>query len=184
MPEYVGALDLGTTSNRFIIFDHQGQMVALDQKEHEQIFPQPGWVEHDPMEIWNNAVTVMRNAVKKSGTAGSDIQAVGITNQRETTIVWNRKTGEPLYNAIVWQCTRTDGICRELIDAGGQDRFRGKPACPWPLISRGPKSDGSWITCRGPGRLPRRATPVSAPWKAGWSGGSPADRTVEPMSPT
>jgi glycerol kinase len=149
MPEYVGALDLGTTSNRFIIFDHQGQMVALDQKEHEQIFPQPGWVEHDPMEIWNNAVTVMRNAVKKSGTAGSDIQAVGITNQRETTIVWNRKTGEPLYNAIVWQCTRTDGICRELIDAGGQDRFRGKTGLPVATYFSGPKI--RWILDNVPG---------------------------------
>jgi glycerol kinase len=112
MPETIGALDLGTTSNRFILFDHQGQMVAMDQKEHEQIFPRPGWVEHNPMEIWKNALAVMRNARKKSGAAGGDIKAIGITNQRETTVVWDRKTGDPLYNAIVWQCTRTDNLQR------------------------------------------------------------------------
>jgi len=143
MAQYIGALDLGTTSNRFIIFDHQGQIVGLDQKEHAQIFPKPGWVEHDPMEIWKNSISVMRNALKKSGVAGSDIHAVGITNQRETTIVWNRKTGEPLYNAIVWQCTRTDEICNQLMEAGGQDRFRAKTGLPVATYFSGPKI--KWI---------------------------------------
>ena len=149
MPEIIGALDLGTTSNRFILFDHNGAMVAMDQKEHEQIFPKPGWVEHDPMEIWNNAVTVMRNTVKKSGAAGSDIKAIGITNQRETAIVWNRKTGEPLYNAIVWQCTRTDEICKALISDGGQDRFREKTGLPVATYFSGPKI--KWILDHVPG---------------------------------
>ncbi len=143
MSQYIGALDLGTTSNRFIIFDHRGQIVGMDQKEHEQIFPKPGWVEHDPMEIWRNAVAVMRNALKKSGVAGADIQAVGITNQRETAIVWDRKTGRPLYNAIVWQCTRTDGICRELMRDGGQDRFRAATGLPIATYFSGPKI--KWI---------------------------------------
>jgi len=143
MPEFIGALDLGTTSNRFILFDHQGQIVAMDQKEHEQIFPRPGWVEHDPMEIWRNAVTVMRNALQKSGAAGSDIKAIGITNQRETTIVWDRKTGEPFCNAIVWQCTRTDQICKDLMGEGGQDRFRETTGLPIATYFSGPKI--KWI---------------------------------------
>jgi len=143
MAQYIGALDLGTTSNRFIIFDHQGQIVGLDQKEHAQIFPKPGWVEHDPMEIWKNSISVMRNALQKSGVAGSDIHAIGITNQRETTIVWDRKTGEPLYNAIVWQCTRTDEICNQLMKAGGQDRFRAKTGLPVATYFSGPKI--KWI---------------------------------------
>lgn len=143
MSQYIGALDLGTTSNRFIIFDHRGQIVGMDQKEHEQIFPRPGWVEHDPMEIWRNAVAVMRNALKKSGVAGADIQAVGITNQRETAVVWDRKTGQPLYNAIVWQCTRTDEICKELMQDGGQDRFRAATGLPIATYFSGPKI--KWI---------------------------------------
>lgn len=143
MSQYIGALDLGTTSNRFIIFDHRGQIVGMDQKEHEQIFPRPGWVEHDPMEIWRNAAAVMRNALKKSGVAGADIQAVGITNQRETAVVWDRKTGHPLYNAIVWQCTRTDEICKELMQDGGQDRFRAATGLPIATYFSGPKI--KWI---------------------------------------
>ncbi len=152
MPEFIGALDLGTTSNRFILFDHQGQVVALDQKEHEQIFPRPGWVEHDPMEIWQNAATVMRNALKKSGAAGSDIRAIGITNQRETTIVWNRKTGAPLCNAIVWQCTRTDEICKTLMCEGGQNRFRDKTGLPVATYFSGPKI--KWILDHVPAARP------------------------------
>ena len=143
MPQYIGALDLGTTSNRFIIFDHQGQIVGMDQKEHEQIFPKPGWVEHDPMEIWHNAVSVMGNALKKSGIGGRDINAVGITNQRETTIVWDRKTGKPFYNAIVWQCTRTDDICKALMGEQGQDRFREATGLPITTYFSGPKI--KWI---------------------------------------
>jgi glycerol kinase len=111
MTSYIGALDLGTTSNRFILFDHQGQIAAVDQVEHEQIFPKPGWVEHDPLEIWENTRRVIKGAMGKVGVSGKDIVAIGITNQRETTVVWDKKTGKPYSNAIVWQCTRTDEIC-------------------------------------------------------------------------
>lgn len=149
MATYVGAVDLGTTSNRFIIFDRDGRIVAMDQKEHEQIFPKPGWVEHNPMEIRDNTRTVIRNTLQKAGLKGSDIAAVGMTNQRETTIVWNRKTGEPLCNAIVWQCTRTDEICNALAADGGQDRFREKTGLPIATYFSGPKI--KWILDNVPG---------------------------------
>ncbi|MEJ2037729.1 MAG: glycerol kinase GlpK [Desulfosarcinaceae bacterium] len=139
MANYIGALDLGTTSNRFIIFDQQGRIVAVDQKEHEQIFPRPGWVEHDPMEIWNNTAEVIRGALAKAGVSGDQIAAVGITNQRETTIVWDKTTGKPFGNAIVWQCTRTDNLCRRLAAEGGQDRFRAKTGLPVATYFSGPK---------------------------------------------
>jgi glycerol kinase len=100
MAAFIGALDLGTTSNRLIIFDHDGQIEAMDQIEHEQIFPQPGWVEHDPMEIWTNTGKVIRGALSKAGLSGGDLAAIGITNQRETAVVWDRRTGKPFYNAI------------------------------------------------------------------------------------
>ncbi|MFC1533325.1 glycerol kinase GlpK [Thermodesulfobacteriota bacterium] len=143
MAKYIGAVDLGTTSNRFIIFDHSGGIVGVSQKEHEQIFPKPGWVEHDPMEIWNNTQDVIRDALAKTGISGSDIEAIGITNQRETTVVWDKTTGKPYYNAIVWQCTRTDDICKELEAEGGQDRFRKKTGLPIATYFSGPKI--GWI---------------------------------------
>ena len=103
MEKYVGAVDLGTTSNRFIIFDHDGRIVGLAQKEHEQIFPEPGWVEHNPMEIWNNTQDVIREALEKTAVNGRDRAAIGVTNQRETTVMWDKNTGNPYCNAIVWQ---------------------------------------------------------------------------------
>ena len=106
MAKYVGAVDQGTTSTRFMIFDHSGQVVAFDQKEHEQIYPKPGWVEHDPNEIWTRTQEVISGALAKAGIGASDLAAVGITNQRETTVVWDRRSGKPYYNAIVWQDTR------------------------------------------------------------------------------
>src|SRR5215211_4622922 len=126
MAKYVAALDQGTTSTRFMIFDHAGKVVGIDQKEHEQIYPKPGWVEHDPMEIWKRTEEVIEGALKKSDISPKDIAAVGITNQRETAVVWEKATGKPVYNAIVWQDTRTDTICNELAKDGGQDRFREK----------------------------------------------------------
>ena len=108
MAKYVGAIDQGTTSTRFMIFDHSGKVVAVDQKEHEQIYPKPGWVEHNPMEIWERTQEVIKGALAKSHIDPKDIAAVGITNQRETTVVWEKATGKPVYNAIVWQDTRTD----------------------------------------------------------------------------
>jgi len=149
MASYIGALDLGTTSNRFILFDHQGQIVGVDQIEHEQIFPRPGWVEHDPLEIWENSRRVIKGAMGKAGITGKDIAAIGITNQRETAVVWDRKTGKPLHNAIVWQCTRTDEICSALAKEGGQDRFRKKTGLPIATYFAGPKV--KWILDHVPG---------------------------------
>ena len=143
MTKYVGALDQGTTSNRFIIFDHDGQIVAVDQKEHEQIFPQPGWVEHNPLEIWHNTQDVIRSALAKAVLSGSDLAAIGITNQRETTVIWDKNTGKPFYNAIVWQCTRTDEICKDLMRENGQNRFREKTGLPIATYFSGPKI--KWI---------------------------------------
>jgi glycerol kinase len=139
MAQYVGALDQGTTSTRFMIFDHGGNVVAIDQKEHEQIYPKPGWVEHDPKEIWTRCQEVIGGALAKAGIGASDLAAVGITNQRETTLVWDRNTGEPVYNAIVWQDTRTDQICNQLSADGGQDRFRPKTGLPIATYFSGPK---------------------------------------------
>ncbi len=139
MAQYIGALDLGTTSNRFIIFDRQGQIKGLDQKEHEQIYPQPGWVEHDPMEIWRNTESVIKGALNKTGITGSDLAAIGITNQRETAVMWNKRTGQPLFNAIVWQCTRTADICKKLEKGYSQDRFRAKTGLPIATYFAGPK---------------------------------------------
>jgi glycerol kinase len=143
MAQYIGALDQGTTSNRFIIFDHQGSIVAVDQKEHQQIFPRPGWVEHNPLEIWQNTQEVIGNALVKAGISGSDLAGVGITNQRETTVMWEKSTGQPLTNAVVWQCTRTDEICRALTKNGGQDRFRPQTGLPIATYFSGPKV--KWI---------------------------------------
>jgi glycerol kinase len=127
---YIAAIDQGTTSTRCIIFDHSGEIAGIDQKEHAQIMPKPGWIEHDPLEIWQRTLEVTRNAMRKSGLSSSDIAGMGITNQRETTLVWDQRTGQPYYNALVWQDIRTDIICNELAKEGGQDRFRAKTGLP------------------------------------------------------
>ncbi|HEX7544051.1 MAG TPA: glycerol kinase GlpK [Candidatus Limnocylindrales bacterium] len=149
MAQYVGALDQGTTSTRFMIFDHSGGVVGIDQKEHEQIFPKPGWVEHDPAEIWTRCVEVIRGALAKAGIKASDLAAVGITNQRETAVVWDRKTGKAVYNAIVWQDTRTDTLINGWAKDGGQDRFRAKVGLPLATYFSGPKV--KWILDNVPG---------------------------------
>ncbi len=141
MAEYAAAVDQGTTSTRFMVFDHSGQVVSVDQKEHEQIYPKPGWVEHDANEIWQRTQEVVGAGLEKVNA--SDIAGVGVTNQRETTVVWDRSTGEPVYNAIVWQDTRTDQICNELSADGGQDRFRPKTGLPIATYFSGPKI--KWI---------------------------------------
>jgi glycerol kinase len=143
MASYVGALDQGTTSTRFMVFDHSGQVVAIHQKEHEQIYPKPGWVEHDPAEIWARSQEVIRGALDKANISASDLAAVGITNQRETTVVWDKKTGKAVYNAIVWQDTRTDQIINEFARDGGQDRLRPKVGLPLATYFSGPKV--KWI---------------------------------------
>jgi len=143
MPKYVGAVDQGTTSTRFMIFDHEGGVVSVHQLEHEQIYPQAGWVEHDAMEVLARTNDVMEGALKKAGLTAGDLAAIGITNQRETTVVWNKNTGKPYFNAIVWQDTRTDKICNELAKNGGQDRFRAQVGLPLATYFSGPKI--KWI---------------------------------------
>ncbi|HTZ49916.1 MAG TPA: glycerol kinase GlpK [Verrucomicrobiae bacterium] len=130
MAQHIGALDQGTTSTRFIVFNHAGDIQAMAQKEHAQIYPQPGWVEHDPEEIWQRTREVIAEAMAKGGLQPKDLAAIGITNQRETTVVWNRKTGKPVANALVWQDTRVASDVSELAKTDGQDRFRGKTGLP------------------------------------------------------
>ena len=130
MSKYVAAIDQGTTSTRFILFDRGGDIIAVSQKEHRQIFPKPGWVEHDAVEIWENTQEVIREAMQLSGIGTRNLAAVGITNQRETTLLWDQNTGAPLHNAIVWQDTRTDRICQQLAEEGGAERFRKKTGLP------------------------------------------------------
>ncbi|MDI2032180.1 glycerol kinase GlpK [Saccharopolyspora sp. TS4A08] len=139
MASYVAAIDQGTTSTRCMIFDHSGRVVAVNQKEHRQIFPKAGWVEHDPMEIWNNVRQVCAGALAKADLVSTDIAACGITNQRETTVVWEKDTGKPVYNAIVWQDTRTDEIVSELGATEGQNRFQAKTGLPLATYFSGPK---------------------------------------------
>jgi glycerol kinase len=143
MPHFVAAIDQGTTSTRCMLFDRRGQVISVSQKEHQQIYPQPGWVEHDPMEIWERTRAVCFEAIEAAGAEPGDIAAIGITNQRETTLVWDRLTGKPYYNAIVWQDTRTKAICDALAANGGQDRFREQVGLPLATYFSGPKIQ--WI---------------------------------------
>ena len=139
MTKYVAAVDQGTTSTRCMIFNHSGEPVGIHQLEHEQIYPKAGWVEHDPMEIWERTDLVIRGALRRANLTADDIAAVGITNQRETTVVWDKNTGKPFHNAIVWQDTRTDKICNALGEDGGQDRFRDQVGLPLATYFSGPK---------------------------------------------
>lgn len=139
MENYIAAIDQGTTSTRCILFDHNGNVFVSAQREHRQIYPQPGWVEHDPLEIWQRTQEVIQEAIDKGNIKPGDIQAIGVTNQRETTVVWDRYTGKPYCNAIVWQDTRTKRICDELANDGGQDRFRDKVGLPLTTYFSAPK---------------------------------------------
>ncbi|GAB2912340.1 glycerol kinase GlpK [Rhodococcus aerolatus] len=139
MTQYIAAIDQGTTSTRCMVFDHSGQVVAVDQKEHEQIFPRSGWVEHDAKEIWSNTRTVVAGALAKADLSPSDFAAVGITNQRETALVWDRTTGEPVYNAIVWQDTRTDRIVTALGGDEGAEKYKATTGLPLATYFSGPK---------------------------------------------
>ena len=130
MADYIGAIDQGTTSTRFIVFDRSGRVISIAQKEHEQIYPNPGWVEHNPEEIWRRTREVIADAMAKAKLRPADLAAVGITNQRETTVAWNRRTGKPVANALVWQDTRVVAYVDELTKSGGQNRFRGKTGLP------------------------------------------------------
>ena len=126
MAKYIMALDQGTTSSRCILFDRRGRICSMAQKEFAQFFPMPGWVEHDAMEIWASQIGVAQEAMLKIGAAAADIAAIGITNQRETTVVWDKRTGQPVYHAIVWQCRRTADFCGQLVEEGWSEKIRGK----------------------------------------------------------
>lgn len=149
MGTYIGAIDQGTTSSRFIVFDRTGRIVSVAQKEHEQIFPKPGWVEHDPAEIWRRLEEVMTEAMAAKGLRPSDLAAIGITNQRETTVVWNKKTGQAVYNAIVWQDTRVGDVVAQFTAKGGQDRYRAKTGLPLATYFSGLKI--RWVLENVPG---------------------------------
>lgn len=149
MSKYIAAIDQGTTSTRCMLFDHGGKVISLAQREHRQIYPKPGWVEHDPIEIWERTQDVIREAVAKASAQPGDIAAIGITNQRETTLIWDRRTGKPYSNAVVWQDTRTKEICDELALEGGQDRFRAICGLPLATYFSGPKI--RWILENIPG---------------------------------
>ena len=139
MAEFVGAIDQGTTSTRFIVFTKQGKLLTSYQLEHEQIYPKPGWVEHNPLEIWDKTQQVIRKGLEFASIDADQLAAIGITNQRETAVVWDKRTGKPFYNAIVWQDTRTDKICQELGGAKGADHFRDKTGLPLATYFAGPK---------------------------------------------
>ncbi|MEU5242278.1 glycerol kinase GlpK [Streptomyces lydicus] len=147
--KYVAAIDQGTTSSRCIIFDHGGAIVAVDQREHRQIFPKPGWVEHDATEIWSKVQAVVAGALAKAGLRADRLSALGITNQRETTVLWDRATGKPVHNALVWQDTRTAQLCTELGGTDGQDRFRDATGLPLASYFSGPKA--AWLLDAVPG---------------------------------
>ncbi|HDD61687.1 MAG: glycerol kinase [Chloroflexota bacterium] len=139
MTKIIAALDQGTTSTRCLLFNQAGEIISSCQKEHRQIYPQPGWVEHDPLEILDNSIYVIQEALKEANLGSADLAGLGITNQRETTVVWSKITGQPVYNAIVWQDTRTDQICSKLAGEQGQDRFRSKVGLPLATYFSGPK---------------------------------------------
>jgi len=149
MTRYVGAIDQGTTSTRFIVFDRGGNIITSAQKEHKQVFPKPGWVEHDPMEIWQNTQEVAGAALARAGLGTSDLAAVGITNQRETTILWDRRSGRPLHNALVWQDTRVDQLVARYAKDGGPNRFRAKTGLPLASYFSGLKLQ--WLLDNVPG---------------------------------
>jgi glycerol kinase len=163
MPDYVAAVDQGTTSTRCMIFDRSGAVVSAAQTEHEQILPRAGWVEHDPAQIWANTGAVVDGALARAGVTASSLAAVGITNQRETAVVWDRTTGVPIHNAIVWQDTRTQRICDALgALGGGADRYRDTVGLPLATYS--------WTRSTAPGRPPDAATCCSAPPTPGCCG--------------
>ncbi|MGQ9628479.1 MAG: FGGY family carbohydrate kinase, partial [Anaerolineae bacterium] len=143
MKRYVAAIDQGTTGTRFMVFNERGQAVSTCYEEHRQIYPQPGWVEHDPMEIWEKTQKVIKESMARGGVKAGEISGIGVTNQRETTLVWDPKTGKPCYNAIVWQCTRTREICQQFIEDGYEPTIKKKTGLPVATYFSGPKL--KWI---------------------------------------
>ena len=161
--KYIIALDQGTTSSRAVIFDQNAHLVASHGIEFPQLYPKPDWVEHRPQDILDSQINALKLAVEKSGIDVADIAAIGITNQRETTLLWERATGKPLYNAIVWQCRRTAPLVERLKKDGLGNMLR-TPILP------APSSSGCWIPFRTPGNAPSTASCASAPWTASSSG--------------
>ncbi|MGH4010145.1 MAG: FGGY family carbohydrate kinase, partial [Pseudonocardiaceae bacterium] len=153
MSQYVATIDQGTTSTRCMVFDHDGQVVSADHREHRQYFPRAGWVEHDAQEVWTNTREVTAGALAKADLTPGDIAAVGISNQRETTVVWDRRSGEPVHNAIVWQDTRTDRLCAELGGPTGAGRYQHPTGLPLSTYFSGPKI--GWILDQGDGARQR-----------------------------
>ena len=153
MQRYIAAIDQGTTSTRLILFDRDGNAAAVGQKEHRQIFPRPGWVEHDAAEIWRNTLEVANQALAAAKASARDIAAIGITNQRETTVLWDRRTGEPVHNALVWQDTRVEDLVQRLAAEGGQDRFRARTGLPLASYFSGLKL--RWLLDNVPGARER-----------------------------
>lgn len=163
MKSYIVALDQGTTSSRCILFDRAQNMVGMAQKEYTQYYPQPGWVEHDPMEIYSSQYGVMMEALAQTGVAPEEIAAIGITNQRETTILWDRETGKPVYNAIVWQCRRTAGLCEQIkADADFSRYIQENTGLLADAYFPPPKSNGSWTRFPACGKKPGGARCSSA----------------------
>ena len=182
---YILSLDQGTTSSRAILFDQQGNNIAQAQHEFEQRFPNAGWVEHDPYDILTSQLTVAVEVLTRAGVRPRDVVALGITNQRETTIVWDRETGKPVYNAIVWQDRRTAPLCNQLREDGAEEMRprKNRPACSTP-ISPEPRSLGFSTTCKALAPALRPASSPSAPSIAGSYGISPAASVTSRIRPT
>ena len=180
MSRYILALDQGTTSSRAILFDRSGNIIQMAQQEFTQHYPQPGWVEHNPNELFDSQAVVAAKCLRQAGITGSEVAAVGIANQRETTVVWNRRTGAPVYNAIVWQDRRTAGFCDSLREQGKAGLFAEKTGLVLDAYFSGTKV--RWVLERA--NRPRRAICCSGPWIRGSSGISPRARSTLPIPPT
>ena len=164
---YILAIDQGTTSTRCILFDRAGRLVAVAQREHHQHFPRPGWVEHDAAEIWRNLCRLIPETLHDAGIGLDSLAGVGIANQRETTVVWDRRTGEPVHNAIVWQDTRTDDLVEALPPSQGAAGFGPSAACRWPPTSARRDCAGPWTRPPACASGPSAARCCSARWRPG-----------------
>jgi glycerol kinase len=177
MEKLIAAIDQGTTSTRCMLFNRQGEILIRSQKEHKQIYPKAGWVEHDPLEIWQRTQEVISDVISDTKYSTGSIQAIGITNQRETTVIWDKRTGQPFHNAVVWQDTRTDKICQELAQDGGIDRFRSTVGLPLSTYFSGPKI--KWLLDNGSEDLKKEALNGNAyfgtidTWLIWWLTGGP-----------
>jgi len=170
MSKYILSFDQGTTSSRAILFDHQGQIHATSQKEFQQIFPKPGWVEHDPLEIWSTQMGVATEAISMKGLSVNDVAAIGITNQRETTVVWNKTTGQPIYNAIVWQDRRTADFCDNLKKQGHAKMVQAKTGLVIDSYFSGTKINWILDNVAGARDLANKANLFLVPLILGWFG--------------